>query len=143
MRSVTVISAEKVRAIATKLGLEIKDKKSEFKVFGKEAGISKSIAVPNTKGGATRIYLVGFNMEGTEGFVAHPKPPAKTVTQMVDHSLEERLVLKAIYTACKRLAAKPVEQPASSPEATETKQEPSETISSPTEAPVEQVAEVA
>ena len=123
MRSVTIISQDKVRAIASKLGLEIKDKKGEFKVFHKEAGIAKSVAVPNTKGGATRIYLVGFAIpEGTEGFVAHPKPPAKTVTQMVDHSLDEKLVLKAVYTACKALrpavkeAPKPVEQPASQTE---------------------------
>lgn len=123
MRSVTIISQDKVKAIATKLGLQVKDKKGEFKVFG-EAGISKSVAVPNTKGGATRIYLVGFAIEG-DGFLAHPKPPAKTVTVMVDHSLDEKLVLKAVYKACKSLASAvkaapaPVvtEAPASSPEA--------------------------
>jgi hypothetical protein len=122
MRSVTIIGQDKVRAIATKLGLQVKDKKGEFKVFG-EAGIGKSIAIPNTKGGATRIYLVGFAIEG-EGFVSHPKPPAKTVTVMVDHSLDEKLVLKAVFKACKALASAvkaapaPVvtEAPASSPE---------------------------
>lgn len=119
MRNVTVVNPAKVRAIAEKLGLSIKDKKGEFKVYG-EAGISKSVAVPNTKGGATRIYLVGFAMEG-EGFVAHPKPPAKTVTVMVDHALDEKLVLKAIFKACKAISAKaapapkPVEEPATAP----------------------------
>lgn len=71
----TVINPSDVRAIASKLGLNIKDKKGEFKVFGDS--IKRSIAVPNTKNGATRIYLVGF--EATEGTVVHPKPDRKSV----------------------------------------------------------------
>ena len=115
MRNVTVINAAQVRAIASKLGLSIKEKKGEFKVFG--ASIAQSIAVPNTKGGATRIYLVGF--EAKVGTVAHPKPPAKTVTQMFDHTLPEKALLSAIYKAAKSLVvAKPAASPApAAPEA--------------------------
>ena len=108
MRNVTVINAAQVRAIASKLGLSIKDKKGEFKVYG--ASIAQSIAVPNTKGGATRIYLVGF--EAKAGTTAHPKPPAKTVTQMFDHTLPEKELLSAIYKAAKQLVVKAPASPA-------------------------------
>jgi hypothetical protein len=114
MRHVTVISHEKVRKIAAQLGLSIKEKSGEYKIFG-EGGIKKSIAVPNTKGGATRIYLVGF--EVAEGFVAHPKPPAKTVTVMLDHAQPEKLCLRSLFKAAKLLAKADVvaSPPASSP----------------------------
>lgn len=112
-RNVTVVSAEKVIAIATKLGLNVKAGKGETKIYGES--IKRSIAIPNTKGGATRIYPVGF--EPTEGTVAHPKPPASTVTVMFDHGLDEKLLLKAIYKAAKSLVAKPAAKPAESTEA--------------------------
>lgn len=106
-KNTTVVASSKVRAIAEKLGLNIKEKKGEFKMYGDS--IKRSIAVPNTKGGATRIYLVGF--EATEGTVAHPKPPASTVTQMFDHSLAEKLILRAIYKAGKSLVVKQAKAP--------------------------------
>ena len=70
----------------------------------------------------------GQLVEGLDGFCAHPKPPAKSVTQRVDHSMDEKQVLRAIYMACKALlpVAKPVETPASSPETTEGNAAPSE-----------------
>jgi hypothetical protein len=111
MRNVTVVAQSKVRAIAAKLNLNIKEKGGEFKVFG--SSISQSIAIPNTKGGATRIYLVGFEVK--EGTVAHPKPPAKTVTQMFDHNLPEKQLLSAIFKACKVLAASMPKPPAAKP----------------------------
>ena len=106
----TVINPSDVRAIAAKLGLNIKDKKGEFKVYGDS--IKRSIACPNTKNGATRIYLVGF--EASEGTVVHPKPPATTVTQMFDHSLDKKLILRAIFKAAKQLVVKPETKPAPS-----------------------------
>lgn len=117
MRQVTVIKMEKVQKIASKLGLEVKEKKSEFKFFHKEAGVKRSIAVPCTKGGATRIYLVGYEMPAESGFIAHPKPPAKTVTQMLDHGADEKTCLRAIYAAAKALI--PVAKPAEVTESTE------------------------
>jgi hypothetical protein len=111
MRNVTVVAQSKVRAIAAKLNLNIKEKGGEFKVFG--SSISQSIAIPNTKGGATRIYLVGFTAK--EGTVAHPKPPAKTVTQMFDHTLPEKQLLAAIFKACKVLASSMPKAPAAAP----------------------------
>jgi hypothetical protein len=108
MRNVTALDPSKVRAIATKLGLAIKEKSGEFKVYDPTVGVKRSIAVPNTKL-ATRIYLVGF--EAKDGTVAHPKPPAATVTQMFDHSLPEKLLLSAIYKACKSLVAKAAPAP--------------------------------
>ena len=125
-RNVTVITADKVLAIAAKLGLSVKLGKGETKIYGEDK--KRSIAIPNTKGGATRIYPVGF--APTEGTVAHPKPPASTVTVMFDHGLDEKLLLRAIFKAAKSLVAKPaakpapvaetvVEAPASSPEAIE------------------------
>ena len=121
MRNVTVIQSSKVLAIAARLGLNVSTKTNETKVFG--ASLSNAIAIPNTKGGATRIYCVGFAPK--EGTVAHPKPPAKTVTVMFDHSLPEKELLSAIYKAAKVLASsmpkpevKPAtEAPASTPEA--------------------------
>jgi hypothetical protein len=107
-RKVTVITLSKVTAIASKLGLNIKTGKNETKIFGES--IKQSIAIPNTKGGATRIYPVGF--EPTEGTVAHPKPPAKTVTVMFDHNLDEKLILRAIYKAAKSLKMKAAPAPA-------------------------------
>jgi len=129
-KNTTVVASSKVRAIAAKLGLNIKEKKGEFKMYGDS--IKRSIAVPNTKGGATRIYLVGF--EATEGTVAHPKPPASTVTQMFDHSLAEKLILRAIYKAGKSLVVKQAKAPVTEEVVT----------SSPevTEAPVEQAPEL-
>lgn len=121
MRQVTVVSHEKVRKIAAQLGLSIKEKSGEYKLFSGD--IKRSIAVPSTKGGATRIYLVGFKIEG-EGFVAHPKPPAKTVEVMLDHTLAEKLVLRALYRAAKALAPAAAKAPASSPEAPAASPEP-------------------
>lgn len=116
MRNATVIQSSKVLAIAARLGLQVSAKKNETKIYG--ASLSRAIAIPNTKGGATRIYCVGFNP--AIGTVAHPKPPAKTVEVMFDHSLPEKELLSAIFKAAKSLSSslpKPAakEAPASQP----------------------------
>jgi hypothetical protein len=127
-RNVTVINSAKVLEIASKLGLSVKVGKGETKVYGES--LKRCIAIPNTKGGATRIYPVGFSP--TEGTVPHPKPPASTVEVMFDHGLDEKLLLRAIFKACKSLVVKAAKAP-------EAKAAPSE---APVEAPpvVEQVA---
>jgi hypothetical protein len=134
-RNVTVVDSAKVIAIATKLGLNIKAGKGETKIYGES--IKRSIAIPNTKGGATRIYCVGF--APTIGTVAHPKPPASTVEVMFDHNLVEKVLLSAIYKAAKSLVAKPAAKPAPS----ETPGASEQAASSPEAAPAEPVAEVA
>lgn len=111
-RNVTVINSAKVIEIANKLGLNVKVGKGETKIYGES--LKRCIAIPNTKGGATRIYPVGF--EPTEGTVAHPKPPASTVTVMFDHGLDEKLLLRAIYKAAKQLVGKPAAKPVESTE---------------------------
>jgi hypothetical protein len=108
-RQVTVVKQEKVLEIAAKLGLNVSAKKGETKIYGES--LKRSIAIPNTKDGATRIYCVGF--APTEGTVAHPKPPASTVTVMFDHGLDEKLLLRAIFLAAKSLVAVAKEEPKS------------------------------
>lgn len=131
MRNVTVVAQSKVEAIATKLGLNISKKTNETKVYG--ATLSQAIAIPNTKGGATRIYCVGFNP--TIGTVAHPKPPAKTVEVMFDHTLPEKELLSAIFKAAKVLASSMPKPPkAASPAPTEVASTPVEQPASPVEA---------
>jgi hypothetical protein len=103
MREGTIISMDQVAKIAAKTGLVPSKGKAETKWYHPATGIKRSIAVPNTKKGATRVYLVGF--EAKEGTVAHPKPPAGTVTQMFDHSLPASLLLRAIYKAARSLSA--------------------------------------
>lgn len=131
MRHVTALDPAKCRKIAAQLGLTIKEKSGEFKMYDATVGIKRSIAVPSTKL-ATRIYLVGF--EAAEGTVAHPKPPAKTVTQMFDHSLPEKLLLRAIYKAAKSLVAVKVEVKEEAPASPPAEQPASpEVASSPVE----------
>jgi hypothetical protein len=133
-RNVTVVKQDKVLAIAAKLGLSVKVGKGETKIFG--SNIKQSIAVPNTKGGATRIYCVGF--APSQGTVAHPKPPATTVEVMFDHGLDEKFLLSAIYKAAKLLVVKPETKAAPSAEPTPVEQPVAEPVAN--EEAVSQVA---
>lgn len=111
-RQVTVVKQEKVLEMAAKLGLNVSAKKGETKIYG--TSLKQSIAIPNTKDGATRIYCVGF--APTIGTVPHPKPPASTVTVMFDHEMDEKDLLKSIYLAAKSLVPVAKEEPAKSEE---------------------------
>jgi hypothetical protein len=100
----TSIDTGKFEAITTKLGFTVKKKAGSFKAWPANGSMKKSVDVNTSKTGQTvQAILVGFEVE--EGTIAHPKPPAKTVTQMIDFSLEEKLVLRSFYKACKSLAS--------------------------------------
>lgn len=99
----TAIATAKFEAITTKLGFTVKAKAGSFKAFPANGSIKRSVDITTSKKGQTvQIILVGF--EGTEGCIAHPKPPASSVTQMIDFSQDEKLVLKAFFKVCKQLA---------------------------------------
>jgi hypothetical protein len=109
----TAISTSKFEAIVAKHGLVVKAKAGSFKAYPKDGSIKRSLDVTTSKKGQTvQVLLVGFEMP--EGTIAHPKPPASTVTQMLDFSKDEKLVLRAFFNACKALvkAAKKAAPPA-------------------------------
>lgn len=111
----TAVSLAKVQKVMEKAGLECKANKGWLKYHPAGQGIKRAIGVPTTKS-VTRVELVGFTHELG---VAHPKPPAKTVEQMVDFCQDEKLVLRALWKIASSLAASskpaPVEEPASPP----------------------------
>jgi hypothetical protein len=118
----TAIATAKFEAITTKLGFTVKAKAGSFKAYPANGSIKRSVDVTTSKKGQTvQVILVGF--ESAVGTVAHPKPPASSVTQMIDFSQDEKLVLKAFYSACKALA----KMAASSQPKAETKEEPAST----------------
>ena len=99
-RKVTAVKIEKFLATAEKLGMSVKQNKGWTKVFPANGSVKRSLGIPNTKS-ITRIELVGF--ESAEFGVAHPKPPAATVTQMLDFAQDEKLILRAFYKVAKSL----------------------------------------
>lgn len=102
----TTVETSKIVAIAEKLGLTVEAKAGWSNMFVQEAGSEKRpaqrILVHTGKKGTNCIELVGFEVEH-EGVVAHPCPPAKTMTQMVNCDLEEAQIKRAFYAAGKRL----------------------------------------
>lgn len=129
-RKVTQVKFEKFVKVAEKLGMQVSTKKGETKVFPVGGSAKRSLAIPNTKL-VTRIALVGF--ESAEFGVTHPKPPAATVTQMLDFTQPELLVTKAFYLTCKALIAQVAAEAAIPAEPTVTE--------TPAEQPAEQAAE--
>jgi hypothetical protein len=101
-KGLTKVEQSKIVAIMDRAGLECKANAGFLKFHKAGAGIRRSLGVPTTKS-VTRVELVGF--ESTTGTVAHPKPPAATVTQMVDFAQDEKLVLKAIWDLASTLAS--------------------------------------
>ena len=130
-QNLTPVAQTKLLAVVEKLGMTIKTNKGWLKVYPSNGCLKKSLGIPTTKT-VTRVELVGFEHELA---VSHPKPPASTVTQMIDFAQDEKLVLRAFYKTCKHLvdmankSKEVTSTPASSPEV---KQE---------EAPVEQSVE--
>jgi hypothetical protein len=95
-----VIPSSDLIAIAEEYGMKVLNKKTEDKVFVKTK--KQSLGIPKTTKGVTRVELVGF--EHPVG-VAHPKPPAGTVTQMLDFTKPASEVLKDFRVVCKYLVA--------------------------------------
>lgn len=99
----TAIATAKFEAITTKLGFTVKAKAGSFKAWPANGSIKRSLDITTSKKGQTvQVILVGF--EAAEGTVSHPKPPASSVTQMIDFSQDEKIVLRSFFKACKALA---------------------------------------
>lgn len=100
-KGLTGVKQEKFVIIVQRLGMDIKPNRGWLKCSPKGAGIKRSVGIPTTKS-VTRIELIGFTHELA---VAHPKPPAKTVEQMIDFAQDEKLILQNFYLVCKHLCA--------------------------------------
>lgn len=68
--------------IANHLGLNVVENKGFTKCYAAGKTKPPALGIPNTTK-VTRVELVGFNHAVG---IAHPKPPAKTVEQMLDFS---------------------------------------------------------
>jgi hypothetical protein len=68
--------------VAEHFGLNIVENKGFTKCYAPGKSKPPALGIPNTRQ-VTRIELVGFEHQLA---VAHPQPPAKTVTQMLDFS---------------------------------------------------------
>lgn len=125
----TRVATAKFVKIAEQLGLNVVAKAGWLRIEGAEKG--QRLLVHTGKKGTNCIELVGFESPTA---VAHPCPPAKTMTQLIDFNLPEREILRNTFKTAKLLvAAKVVEaEPVE-----EAKQEPTE---APVEAPVAEQA---
>jgi len=121
----TRVATEKFVKIAQQLGLNVVAKAGWLRIEGAEKG--QRLLVHTGKKGTNCIELVGFESEFA---VAHPCPPAKTMTQLIDFNLPEKLILRNIFKTAKLLVAKVEAEPVE-----EATQEVTET---PAETPVEQ-----
>lgn len=115
-KGLTAVEQEKLVAVANKLGLNVVTRKGFTKVFAPGATRGAALGIPNTKL-VTRVELVGFT---SEAGIPHPKPPAKTVEQMLNFGQEEASILGDFYKAAKKLLELPP------PPAKEEKAEPAE-----------------
>jgi hypothetical protein len=102
-------------AIAEKHGLSVLTKKGEVKVFVDSK--KRSMGIPATAD-VTRIELVGFEHEVG---INHPKPPAKTVTQMLDFTKTEPEILHDFVVVAKHLVKLAKEDAKAAQEAEEAK----------------------
>jgi hypothetical protein len=98
-KGLTSVKAEQFKQIGEKLGMTIVAKKGWTKFFpaGHEKGAA--LGVPNTAQ-VTRVELVGFTHETG---IPHPKPPAKTVEQMLNFEQPEQMILADFNKAAKHL----------------------------------------
>lgn len=122
----TRVATSKLVATCNKLGLTVEPKAGWFLAYAPD-NRKQRLLVHTGKKGTNCIELVGFESEHA---IVHPCPPAKTMTQMLDCNIEEKLILRNFYKTALLIApkaAKPAEEP--TPE--------------PTQAPVEQPVEQA
>lgn len=118
----TTVKTEELVAITQKLGLTLEVKAGWTNAFVQETGSEKRpaqrILIHTGKKGTNCIELVGFEVEH-EGVIAHPCPPAKTMTQMVNCDLEVPQIKRAFYAAGKRLLELHAEAKAAAEQAAE------------------------
>ena len=104
----TRVQTAKLLATAQKLGLFVEVRAGWFLAFA--AGQKgKRLLVHTGKKGTNCIELVGFESPHA---IAHPCPPAKTMTQMLDCNLPEREILRNFFKTA-RLLVPSVQEPAS------------------------------
>jgi len=94
-RKLTQVQHDDLIKIAENLGLEIVENKSFTKCY-KPGSRRQAVGVPNTRS-VTRVELVGFTHNRG---IAHPKPPAKTVEQMLDFDKGLPEILTDFYAVC-------------------------------------------
>ena len=123
----TRVATAKFVKIAEQLGLNVVAKAGWLRIEGAEKG--QRLLVHTGKKGTNCIELVGFESPTA---VAHPCPPAKTMTQLIDFNLDEKTILRNTFKTAKLLVAKVEAEPVE-----EAKQEPTE---APVEAPVAEQA---
>lgn len=117
-RNRTQIDGSDFVKVAQHLGLEIVVNKGWTKCY-RPGSRHVGVGIPNTRQ-VTRIELVGFEHAlGT----AHPKPPAKTVTQELGWHEDRKQVLQAFYTVCKEGLLNIASKPASPPVPVKSKEE--------------------
>ena len=110
----TRVQTAKLVATCQKLGLLIDTRAGWFLAY-REGDKARRLLVHTGKKGTNCVELVGF--ESTHA-IAHPCPPAKTMTQMLDCNLPEREVLRNFYRTALLLA--PVKKEVASPPAEDT-----------------------
>ena len=126
----TKIQTAKFIAIANKLGLNVVEQPSQYKITGEDP--NKRFYIPGTKT-VHKVELSGWTSDlavAWEEIYPGKKAPSGKITQVVDFRVEEKEVLKNFFKLAKGLAKKakvekpapteaPTEAPASSPEASE------------------------
>ena len=95
IRNVTQVEGTDFVKIAQRLGLDIKVNKGFTKCY-RPGSVHIGVGIPNTKM-VTRVELVGFTHPLG---IAHPRPPAKTVEQMMDFSKDRKQILQDFYQIC-------------------------------------------
>ena len=113
----TRVATSKLVKTAEQCGLTLVGRAGWILMY-KEGTPSRRLLVHTGKRGTNCIELVGFEVE-YDGVVAHPCPPAKTMTQMLDMNITEPEILRNFFKTARLLAPAPVapakEEPASSP----------------------------
>ena len=109
----TRVQTSKLVATCNQLGLTIEAKAGWFLAYAPENRKAR-LLVHTGKRGTNCIELVGFESEFA---IVHPCPPAKTMTQMLDCNLPEKLILRNFYKTAKSLVpvAKKEEAPTEAP----------------------------
>ena len=101
----TYVQATKFLAICQKLGLTVVEQPSQYRLEC-PTNTKQRMYFGKGKRGVCLVDISGF----TSPFaIVHPKPPTSKVTQQLDMSLPEKVILRNFYkTACLIKAVAPV-----------------------------------
>lgn len=142
-KGMTSVKQESLLEVVQHLGLAVVERKGWLKCYkadekGQPTG-KPAIGIPTTKM-VTRVELVNF--EHPLG-VPHPKPPAGSVTQMLNFEQDEKAIRKDLYKVCREgiLGAKPKAKPEASEAGEEAKPGSEEALAQTASESGEQAAE--